>query len=171
MRNVWKLVGDEIHIQLERKAGVPLFSRISPQDFDRVDAFGGKWVIKWNETAKTFYARNNATHGWCSGYMHRIILGVTDRAVQIDHADHDGLNNTRINLVKSNCKLNGFNRRGAEVGSISGLRNVYWNAREKKYMVWFVHNGKRYYFGYFTDAQEADTVAQHERAKFIAEAE
>jgi hypothetical protein len=171
VKNDWLCEGaDKIRIALKRggrRGTGHLWVTISREDFDKVDAFPGSWVAKWNETAHTFYARHNRGFGWACGYMHRLILGVTDRSVCVDHLDHNGLHNWRGNLAVSNRKLNGFNRRGADVGSVSGRRNVYWNNREQKYMVWFVYNGKRYYFGYFTNIDEADQVAQKERERFL----
>jgi hypothetical protein len=170
MKNDWFRTGDNtIKIRLKRggrKGTEAVWTEIDLIDFKKVNSYPGSWVAKWNPTAQTFYARRNRRFGYEGGYLHRIILGVTDRAIQIDHSNHNGLNNCRYNLVVSNVKLNGFNRRGAEKGSHTGIRNVYWNKREQKYMVWFVHNGKRYYFGYFTDASEAEKVAERERARF-----
>jgi hypothetical protein len=168
MKNKWYRVDNTLFIELTRKSGqLSQFAMIDADDFPIVDSFPGTWVIKWNTTAHTFYARNNRFNTWPSGYMHRLIMGVTDHSIPIDHDDHNGLNNRRVNLIPTSVKLNGFNRRGAELGCTSGRRNVYWNKREQKYMVWFVHNGTRYYFGYFTDIEEADVVATRERARWL----
>jgi hypothetical protein len=43
-------------------------------------------------------------------YMHRLILGVTDRAVAIDHKDRDGLNNQRSNIRIATYRQNAANR-------------------------------------------------------------
>src|ERR1700689_2115128 len=142
MKNTWYQSSDDtIMIALRRggRCGKEfIWAMISPRDFKVVDSLPGTWVAKWNETAQTFYARNNRSSGWKPGYMHRVILGVTDPKVQVDHHNHNGLDNRRNNITSSTVKLNGWNRRGAERGSYSGRRNVYWNQREKQYMVWFV---------------------------------
>jgi hypothetical protein len=52
---------------------------------------------KWYATAK----RNGHTI-----LMHRVILGVTDPHVQVDHRDNDGLNNIRDNLRTCTHKQN-----------------------------------------------------------------
>ena len=174
MKNDWFETGDgtiKIRLRRGRRGGTDaVWVEIDKADLTIVDSFPGTWIAKWNPTAQTFYARRNPfrSKGRASkgAYMHRIIMGITDRRVWVDHDDHNGLNNKRSNLIRSNVKLNGFNRRGAEQGSMSGRRNVYWNQRERQYMVWFVYNGKRYYFGYFIDIDEADRVVQRERARF-----
>lgn len=171
MKNDWFVTGDgTIKIRLRRggrRGNEAVWTEIDASDFSLVDAYPGTWISKWNPTAGTFYARHNPSFGCKGRYMHRVIMGVRNPRVWVDHRDHNGLNNRRsTNLSLSNVRLNGFNRRGAEVGSTSGRRNVYWNARENKWMVWFVHNGKRYYFGYFSDIEEADQVAKRERERF-----
>lgn len=135
-------------------------------DFELMCDYPGAWQAKWNPTAQTYYVRRNPSYGYPAGYLHRFILRVTNPAKQVDHRDHNGLNNIRSNLVVCTRRRNGFNRLGAQRGSKSGRRNVYWNQREQQYMVWFVHDGKRYYFGYFKDIDEADRVATKERKRF-----
>lgn len=145
--------------------GLRLAARVSLCDFAKVRSISGTWGVKWNPTAQTYYVR------WQAGgrknrrivYLHRFILNVTDPKVHVDHDDHDGLNNLRPNLKLSNRMSNGFNRRGAERGSKSGRRNVYWNRREQKWMVWVVCQGKRYYVGYFKDVDAADDAAKRMR--------
>jgi hypothetical protein len=131
-------------------------------DLAMVRSIPGTWGIKWNPTAHTFYARyqGGGKKGRYLIYMHRMIMEVTDSKIQIDHADHNGLNNRRTNLSAVSVMQNGFNRRGAQTNAKSGLRNVYWNARERKWMVWLVHLGKRYYIGYFEDIHAADEAAR-----------
>jgi len=158
MKNDWFETGDgTIKIRLRRggsyRGSEAVWTEIDKGDFSCVDAFPGTWVAKWNPTAETFYARRNRGYGFAQAYMHRIIMGIWDRRVLVDHDDHNGLNNRRSNLFRSDKKLNGFNRKRARACSTTQRRNVYWNARERQYMVWFIYNGQRYYFGYFTDVE------------------
>jgi hypothetical protein len=163
MKNEVRIEGDFCFIRLRRggRKGTQFVETvINACDYDRVNDFRGTWTPKWNPTAQTFYARANDPD---VGYMHRWIIGAVSKKVKIDHDDHNGLNNRRINLHATCVKGNGFNRRGAERGSKSGCRNVYWNQREQKWMVWVVCMGKRYYVGYFTDVDAADKAAKELR--------
>lgn len=170
MKNDYIICSDgTAQIRLKRKLGPDLWTVIDIGDLGIAQSFPGSWVPKWNNTAKTWYARNNKFGSIKTGYLHRKLMGITDPSVWVDHKDHNGLNNRRsTNLIKSDVKSNGWNRKGAEVGSMSRRRNVYWNHRGKKWMVWFVHQGTRYYFGCFSDLDEADRVAKRERARFSA---
>lgn len=57
-------------------------------------------------------------------YMHVAIMGARP-GMQIDHIDHDGLNNQRDNLRHVTQHGNMQNRRGANRNAASGQRNVY----------------------------------------------
>lgn len=163
MKNGYIIDGGFCRIRLRRggRSGTKFIETvINLEDFAKANEYEGTWTPKWNPTAQTFYARANDIR---FGYLHRWILEVTDRKVQVDHDDHDGLNNRRGNLKVSCVKGNGFNRRGAERGCKSGRRNVYWNEREQKWMVWVVCMGKRYYVGYFVDVEKADEAAKNLR--------
>src|ERR1700733_7769883 len=113
MKNDWFRTGDgTIKIKLRRggrRGTDSVWAEIDMADFATVDDFPGTWMSKWNPTAQTFYARHNPSYGRRGTYMHRFILGVTNRRIWIDHEDHNGLNNKRSNISRSNVKLNGFN--------------------------------------------------------------
>ena len=73
-----------------------LFAKVDDEDFERLSKYS--WRILRNRRA--IYAmttiRNN---GVCKEiYMHRLILGITDTNIHIDHKDLDGLNNQKHNL-------------------------------------------------------------------------
>lgn len=71
-----------------------------------------KWtVVKRNDTlwhAQRQYQKNGKV---TTIMMHRLILGLTDRKIEVDHKDGDGLNNRRSNLRKCTRAQNGKNRR------------------------------------------------------------
>jgi hypothetical protein len=65
--------------------------------------------IKWSSDKgyNTFYAVNNRRHN--KKYMHRIIMNAP-KGMQIDHKDHDGLNNQKSNLRICTKNQNNVNR-------------------------------------------------------------
>lgn len=50
------------------------------------------WFIK--KSCKTYYAQS----GSCNKFIHRLIMNVTDSKLQIDHINHNGLDNRKSNL-------------------------------------------------------------------------
>ncbi len=71
---------------------------VSDEDYQYLNQF--KWYARDNTKNKTFYARRGVRVNGKNGgiFMHRDILKVTDRKIQVDHINHDTLNNTRENL-------------------------------------------------------------------------
>jgi hypothetical protein len=80
--------------------------------------------------------------------MHRLIMGVTDQKVLIDHVDRDGLNNRRSNLRIADRSLNAHNCKVRE-DSTTGIRGVssYWRkGKSRGYVAYCAYvnvNGKR----------------------------
>ena len=97
--------------------------------------------------------------------MHRFILGVTDPKIEVDHKNHNGLDNRRTNLRLATHKQNGENRRGAAKQSTSGVRGV--SKHQGKYMARVQHNGVQHYLGIFTTLEEADEAARAARKRLF----
>jgi len=90
----------------------------------------------------------------CTVGMHRLILGVTDPKVEVDHIDHNGLNNTRANLrvcTKTENLRNSRRRRD----NTSGFKGVCWNKRDQHWRALIYIAGKQRYLGVFHTPEEA----------------
>jgi hypothetical protein len=84
-------------------------------------------------------------------FMHRQIL---KSSVMIDHINHNGLDNRKINLRSCspsqnlrNCKI--------PKNNTSGLIGVHWVERVQKWFAYISKNNKRYNLGYFSDKEIA----------------
>lgn len=101
--------------------------------------------------------------------VHRIIyemeIGPIPDGMQVDHIDHNRLNNypSNFRLVTNaiNCK-----NQTKRITNTSGVTGVYWHTRDK---IWAAHindNGKQIYLGKFNSKQEAIT-ARKEAEKLL----
>lgn len=84
--------------------------------------------------------------------MHRLILGLTDRTIQADHWDGNGLNNSRANLRPATHAQNCANRR-VKVTNNNPFRGV-----RKRHRGWAVQvkiDGKTRHIGTYVSAEEA----------------
>jgi HNH endonuclease len=104
--------------------------QIDPEDAWLLDAH--RWYIG-RITDKHHYVM--AKHEGRTIYLHRLIMGVTDRKLYVDHRNHDGLDNRRENLRVTTNAQNQANREGGS-GSI-GLHKGRWRWRLR------VGNGRR----------------------------
>lgn len=93
--------------------------KVSIEDYEYLSQY--KWTLfkseKWkyairSEKGKTIF-------------MHREIMGVTDKYKYVDHIDHNGLNNQRSNLRVSDNRFNQYN-----VPKKSSSKQKYKNIRE-----------------------------------------
>lgn len=110
------------------------------EDFDKVRGF------KWNAVQKRrcWYAR-----GPDSKYLHRILMGVTSKKIQVDHIDGDGLNNTRKNLRICNNQQNNCAKKRIKLNATSGFRGVSWDKQTGLWRAKIMHNRKTISLGRF----------------------
>lgn len=63
--------------------------------------------------------------------LHRVIMGVTDRRVQVDHINRNGLDNRRSNMRLCSNAENSRNQR--RPSNTSGFKGVSWNKLMNKW--------------------------------------
>lgn len=129
-------------------------------------------ISKWcahNKGRKTFYAigSSKAIDGKCKTIkMHRLILGITDPSVYVDHIDGNGLNNTRANLRVSSREENQRNR-PRNKNNKSGFKGVYACKRSGKWIAKIMVDLKPVHLGRFDtpelahDAYKAAAIKLH----------
>lgn len=122
-------------------------------------------LVKW-------YAerRKNGKFSSCNkafGKMHRFIMGADDD-MEVDHIDHDSLNNQRSNLRicthKQNCQNKGKSRKGSSIyhGVYRHSINPSWISRIKP-------DRKPIHIGSFKDEKEAAKAYDIHAKKYFGE--
>lgn len=86
-------------------------------------------------------------------YMHRQILGVTDRWTDVDHANRNGLDNRRANLRTCSRSENNGNRKKS--GGTSRYKGVSWDSKNGKWLAQIHLDNKRRYLGRFVREEDA----------------
>lgn len=129
---------------------------IDAADLNLVD--GRAWYAQ--PMRNTVYAVCNAKVG--NGKMrllriHRVILGIHDPAVYVDHEDGNGLNNRRSNIRSCSQTENARNSI-TPITNSSGYKGVCWHAKHGRWMAQIRANGAKLHLGYF-DTREAAYVA------------
>ena len=76
------------------------YAIVSDEDFDRVS--NHKWLVQVNhyKSRDIFYAARSVKRNGKRAleFMHNFILNVVPDGLDTDHINHDGLDNTRVNL-------------------------------------------------------------------------
>lgn len=128
----------------------------------------------WRARVKKSGAVYAQTHGFRSDgkkttlSMHRLIMGVTDSKVQIDHINGIGWDNRRSNMRTctnaENCK-----NKGAQRSNTSGVKGVSWHKRDNKWQAHITSDSKQIYLGVFETKDEAVFARQVASIKYHGE--
>ncbi|MCJ7779126.1 MAG: HNH endonuclease [Sedimentisphaerales bacterium] len=133
------------------------FALVDPDDYPAL--IKHKWsASKWGHT---FYAVRS--QGKIQIKMHRQITAAPPYLI-VDHADHNGLNNTKQNLRLCTQSENAANQRPRRDGS-SKYKGVCWNKRDKVWDVRIRYNRRNLYIGSFKSELDA-AKAYDSAAKF-----
>jgi len=120
--------------------------------FALVDDEDYEWLNKWvwqawttKRDKKVYYAiRQNYING-IEGtlFMHRAILGLKlNDGKEVDHKDHNGLNNQRHNLRVASKSANMSNYSGIRTNNTSGFTGVSWCKYKNKWRTQISLKGK-----------------------------
>lgn len=103
--------------------------------------------------------------------MHRVILGLEDPKIMVDHIDRNGLNNQRNNIRICNQSQNMGNS-SKRKGSTSKYYGVCWVERKKKWAAYLQTNRKSNNIGFYNSEEDAakarDLVAKEKYGEFAA---
>ena len=115
-----------------------------------------KWSLLNHSHTGTCYAKASTTRDGKRStlLMHRVILGVLDRNIFVDHVNRDGLDNRRCNLRLATRSQNGANRL-INLPNKHGLRGVVFIPRNNVYRAQISQGGVPTYLGSFRTAEEA----------------
>jgi hypothetical protein len=109
----------------------------------------------------SFYALRNAKKPDGSRtmeYLSRFILGVTDRKSDVDHINHETLDNRKENLRIVTKRQNQQNRRKPKSSKYPG---VSWSASAKRWRAFILTNGVRKFLGNFKVERDAAVAYEH----------
>lgn len=168
MKNKFEIRGDKVVIFLDKMDGRVLETVIDMDDLEKVQKYSGKWIAAWDPGTQSFYVQGNSSRrqgNRTTIRLHRLIADCP-KGLQIDHINHDTLNNTQKNIRIVTPSENQQNARTRK-GSKSGLRGVYWDKTTKSWRAMIVINYKNYYLGTFLNPLEAAEVVKKARNNII----
>lgn len=119
------------------------------------------WTSSLDKSRQCYYAVSSVRIGlrWSVQSMHRIILermlgrNLT-KGEEVDHINHDTLDNRRENLRLASHSENMRNRKKYK-SNTSGYKGVSWRNDIKKWHVQITFHNRRIHLGYFDDPIEA----------------
>lgn len=124
------------------------FAVVDVADLPLVSGF----VWHHHRGAHTTYAASKQPDGRL--LMHRVILGLTDASIPVDHRDLNGLNNRRSNLRISTKSVNGQNT-PLRAGTKSGFKGVRWHNASSLWHAVITKDRRQHSLGYHKRAEDA----------------
>lgn len=138
---------------------------ISTNDLQKVKDYTGTWCVQWRNKVKNFYCLTNVKRNKKSFsiYLHRYLMSCPEE-LQVDHINHDTLDNGKENMRVVTHAQNNQNRKGPQENKKSaGGIGVSWDKRKQKRKVGYRIRGKRKHVGYFKDIKEANRASLEAR--------
>jgi hypothetical protein len=143
------------------------YAIVDPEDFERLNKH--KWCAV--KRGNTFYAirsvgtRRNRRNIW----MHREIIH-PPRHLVVDHINHNGLDNRKVNLRPATQAQNNYNRLIIKrKGATSKYRGVAWKKENQKWIAQIHFNGEYIFLGYFKDETQAAKAYDQAAKKYYGQ--
>ena len=144
------------------------YTLVDDEDFDELNKH--KWYARYNSCMDSFYASRNdrkVNGKRFTVQMHRVILN-TPKGMQTDHANHDSLDNRKVNLRICTRSQNQHNR-VQHKNMTSKYKGVYWNKKYEKWRARIRINGKQIHIGYFKTEIDAGKAYDKVAMKYFGE--
>ena len=126
----------------------------------------------WHYTQKGYLEATNAETRKAIK-LHRLVMGVTDPKVEVDHKKHPTIYEHKIDNRKSNLEIvnqsqNSMNRSLAK-NNTSGIVGVSWSKLEQKWKAYIKINQQMIHLGTFTDKEDAIVARKNAELKYFGE--
>lgn len=168
MKNRYEVRGEVTAIFIKCSRG-HVEAIIDTGQLERVSSFPNTWYAMYSKKTNSYYVNGSmtaATNKRINFGIHRWIMGLP-KGKEVDHIDHNTLNNTLENLRIVTSGENKQNKRGARSDSSSGVRGVIWSGSLKKWIVRITVNGERKFFGSYDDVKTAEVVSVEARKRYM----
>jgi len=143
-----------IHLGKWGKNAGKYFAMVDDEDYELLN----QWVWSVRTSINNIYAyRNDYSSGKAVCIlMHRFILGVKQTKIQVDHKDHNGLNNQKANLRKCTNSENSRNSRKTKGARSKYIGVHYHKSKYKEYIRGqIMFNRKHIHLGFFKTEEDA----------------
>jgi hypothetical protein len=129
-------------------------AKVDPEDVEWLSTY--TWNALWSPSARKYYAtcKDFRTGEELNLRMNRLVAGVDDPRIKVDHENRDTLDNRWDNLRPASQGENLCNR-GKQINNTSGYKGVSWQADHGKWKACITRHGKTHHLGYFATREEA----------------
>lgn len=129
---------------------------IDLEDVDSVSQY------KWCNSGGHVLCRTE--HIW----LHRLVLGITDSTLIVDHINRNGFDNRKQNLRLCTPQQNCMNK-SIQNNNTSGTPGVSWRKDRKKWRAFITINGKQIPLGNYIEKDDAIAARKAAEEKYFGE--
>lgn len=105
--------------------------------------------------------------------LHRLIMGITDKNIQVDHINHPPRHEHKVDNRKSNLRVvdNSKNCQNRSIASnnTSGVVGVHWSKLEQKWKAYIKINQEQIHLGTFNNKDDAIRARKNAEIKYFGE--
>ena len=122
-----------------------LFALVDEEDAESVLCHEWRLHTRYVQSTHNIYGKTM--------FLHQFILKV-GKGEMVDHKDHNGLNNSRLNLREATPTQNTWNRYKSKSSS-SQFKGVTFRKWEQRWVASIKHHGKPVFIGWYKTESEA----------------
>lgn len=105
--------------------------------------------------------------------LHRLIMGVTDPNLEVDHIQHPPRREYKVDNRRSNLRVvthaDNTKNHITQINNTSGTSGVHYCERDNKWIARISVNGERIYLGSFDNKEEAVSIRKEAEIKYFGE--
>ncbi len=140
------------------------YAIVDDEDFEYLSQW--KWCVD-KTTYGTFIAVRWDKNHKSNMRLHRLVVDAPD-GMQVDHINHDTLDNRKKNLRVVTCQQNQQNQKPRS-NTTSKFKGVCFRQREQKWIAKISENHKQIHLGYFDTEEEAARVYRKKAKELYGE--
>lgn len=175
MKNAYTINGDTTTFHIIRRNGDKFDVLIDTEDLHIFEELDLKIHVSKCPDIDGYYAEICQYLGTLNGkakyktlLVHRLVMKQTLTINKVDHKSHTTLDNRKYNLRVTVQDKNLKNRSSKNSNNKSGYRNVFWSAKDERWLVVLQVEGKSKCCGRFKldKVNEAGALAEEMRQKY-----
>lgn len=98
--------------------------------------------------------------------MHRLIMNVTDKSIEIDHISHNTYDNRKCQLRIVTHSQNGMNK-DKQSNNTSGIKGVHFDKRTSRWVASIMCNRRYIFLGRYINITDADKARKEAEEKYF----
>lgn len=176
--NSYEIDGDITYIYIITRKLEKYKVLIDTEDLPKLIQFDQTWYISWSEKNKRAYIKSSynskiKNRKKTTVFLHRFIMDFPSSDKDVDHLNHNFLDNRKQNLKIKDRYGNAQNRKGANKNSSTGVRNVNLITKydgRQEYWVQFMKKGEKFKWEFpINKFKEACEFAEKKRKELFGD--